>query len=217
VAYGLVGVGAALNMVLSTSRVAVASTAVAGVAVLLFVARGAPAHRRRLAGALAGVLAAAAIGVVVAGPPAPLPGVMEVVTAVQQARGPGSAAGRSAVYVATLDGWQDRPLLGWGTERDVPGVPYPAGSHSHYLGLLYQQGAVGLLLYLGAMGATWRATTPAGPAASLLRAGRWSFLVVALDAVASNPSLDATALALIWLTFALLLAAARLHHPERTD
>jgi O-antigen ligase len=79
-----------------------------------------------------------------------------------------SVGPRADLYVATLERWAERPLLGWGTEIDwvqtdgegqVPSQPPgqaavedaanspPLGSHSHYLGVLFKQGILGLLVF----------------------------------------------------------------------
>jgi O-antigen ligase len=87
-----------------------------------------------------------------------------------------SLEGRSGLYERTINEWQRRPLVGWGTERDWRPTPPPArtplptptptpvptpapapspdaapperpplGSHSHYLGVLFKQGMLGLI------------------------------------------------------------------------
>jgi O-antigen ligase len=67
---------------------------------------------------------------------------------VVNARGSGSPTNRWIIYQHTLSGFWQRPLVGWGTERDFGNFPFPAGSHSYYLGTLYKQGIVGLLVFL---------------------------------------------------------------------
>lgn len=64
------------------------------------------------------------------------------------ARGGGSTASRLNVYKATLEGIIESPFLGWGTEVDVPGMAYPAGSHSFYLGIAFKHGIFALLTVL---------------------------------------------------------------------
>ena len=70
---------------------------------------------------------------------------------------------RVALYDETLRRWLERPLIGWGTEVDWdpsasseisvqeidPAAIPPLGSHSHYLGMLFKQGLIGLALFAG--------------------------------------------------------------------
>jgi len=66
---------------------------------------------------------------------------------------------RSGLYEATIQGWLERPLLGWGTERSwIPGIPL--GSHTWYLGILFEQGVIGLIVVFAGL-------------ALLLQAARW--------------------------------------------
>jgi len=210
VAAALVAVAALANLVLTTSRVAVASLVLGGAVAALLALWSSPRHRRLvLAGAAAAVLVALALLIARGAPDLPA-----LATEIGYARGAGSIEGRTAVYRTTLAGWAERPLLGWGTERDVPALPYPAGSHSLYLGVLYAQGALGLAALGGCLLALWGDTRPVvrgpGSATTLLWFGRWSLIAGLLDGLTNNPSLDGTAMFLVWLTYGLVVAARRL-------
>ncbi len=69
----------------------------------------------------------------------------------------GSLDSRITIYEKTIESWLERPFFGWGATREIIDVfpeagtrkgIAPLGSHSTYLGLLYRQGIVGLLVFL---------------------------------------------------------------------
>jgi len=69
----------------------------------------------------------------------------------------GSLDNRIIIYKKTIESWLERPFLGWGATREIIDVfpeagirknIAPLGSHSTYLGLLYRQGIIGLLVFL---------------------------------------------------------------------
>lgn len=72
---------------------------------------------------------------------------------------PGSWIVRFQIYRETIRLLPERPLAGWGLPIRIPGMPsvYSAGSHSGYLGMLFQHGVIGLTLYLGLWASIWRA------------------------------------------------------------
>lgn len=132
------------------------------------------------------------------------------------ARGEGSFINRFGVYGATLAGFLERPLFGWGTERDVAGLNIPAGSHSEYLAALYRQGLFGLIALTGLLLSAWRATRPprgraAGePVGIFLRYGRWFLVAALINSIMTDPSVDSTTYVILWTLIALLIAAGRL-------
>ncbi len=65
---------------------------------------------------------------------------------------------RSEVYQETLIYFREHPIAGWGQQVAIPGLRkiYSAGSHSSYLGMLFQHGIVGLLLYLSLLVTIWK-------------------------------------------------------------
>lgn len=133
------------------------------------------------------------------------------------ARGSGSFLDRAFVYRSTFEGVSQRPVFGWGTERDIPGFPYPAGSHSYYLGILYKQGIVGFLLFITIWWSLWRDTRiPAGvlsgrsPILRFLQYGRWVVIAAMVNALTDVLDLDASTMAIMWLIFSLLIVSRRL-------
>lgn len=60
----------------------------------------------------------------------------------------GSAENRSAIYHATWEMIKEHPFWGYGTQIDIPGVEFPAGSHSAFLGIWFKQGFFGFVLIL---------------------------------------------------------------------
>ncbi len=140
----------------------------------------------------------------------------EAVDAFTYARGEGSFINRFGVYGATLEGFLQRPLFGWGTERDVVGLNIPAGSHSEYLAALYRQGLLGFLALIGLLWSAWRATHPPTgaaarePAGTFLRYGRWFFVASLINSIMTDPAVDSTTYVILWVFIALLIAAGRL-------
>lgn len=148
-------------LITTTTRVPILAlpTSVAAVALVRWASRGGVAWfaaRRRLTAMGVALVLVASAGLVASGAGEPL---IEVLSA-------RSLGSRSALYLATVEGWSKRPLLGWGTEVDVGatdaggvtgppptevevdvrGLP-PLGSHSQYLGVLFKQGLAGFAVF----------------------------------------------------------------------
>ena len=72
---------------------------------------------------------------------------------------PSSWLVRFNIYVVTLQLLPDHLIAGWGVPVRIPGGGsiYAAGTHSSYLGTLFQHGIVGLGLYLGLWISIWQA------------------------------------------------------------
>lgn len=151
--------------------------------------------------------------------------ILDAVEETVYARGAGSTTSRLTIYRATLEGILERPILGWGTERDITTVDnfeLPAGSHSHYLGFLYKHGLIGLAALLAFMAvimwqiwATLRAQRNAGEneATVMLSFVGWSLLTAALTGLTSVLDLDATLALLVWVT---LFSGLQLRYLIRT-
>jgi O-antigen ligase len=210
----------ALNLVFTTARVAFLALVLSGMVFALFYSK-----RSRMTWLVLSFGLLALLPLAVGG--GALPAVGDTVSSVVLARGEGSYVSRMAVYQATLSGVTERPIFGWGTERDVPGLRFPAGSHSHYLGILYKQGVVGLLVFLALLASVWRDTRPVplssikgqdGGHASLLRFGRWAFILIVINGATDVLDLDATTMVVIWTVIATLIATRRqlLFPPEST-
>jgi O-antigen ligase len=71
---------------------------------------------------------------------------------------PGSWLTRFRVYQETLRLLPEHPVAGWGIPVQIPGMQsvYSAGTHSSYLGMLFQHGMIGLVLYLGLWISIWQ-------------------------------------------------------------
>jgi len=138
----------------------------------------------------------------------------EALDALVFARGSGSFTSRFGVYEATLSSFMERPLLGWGTERDHPDLRFPMGSHSEYLAILYRHGLMGFIALAGMLISTWIVKRPPrGMAAytkegTFLRYGRWFFVTVIVNNIMNNPSTDATAYVFLWAIIGLLVGTA---------
>ena len=131
------------------------------------------------------------------------------------ARGEGSLSGRLFVYQHTLAQWLKRPFLGWGTERDIVGFAFPAGSHSYYLGILYKHGIVGLAVFIMGAVTIWRDTNPNKLLIEskqifrhehlLLGYGRWVLIVLAIVSLTEVLDLDMMAFMFVWFYLSVLL------------
>lgn len=225
----LVGLGIVLlmiNLIYTTGRVALLSLLGGALVFMMFYSL-----QRRFVKVLGALALAAAIWVLAiavtleisaSGQRTGLIGsVVEAVDAFVFARGEGSYTSRFGVYVATVEGVLERPLFGWGTERDVEGLDLPAGSHSEYFAALYRQGLIGLLLLLVLYGSVWRATRPIGPPAqppgSLLRYGRWFFITALVNSLLNDPNVDSATYVFLWLFIALVVATAQFVHDQPHD
>jgi O-antigen ligase len=70
---------------------------------------------------------------------------------------PGSWLVRFSIYRETLRLLWEHPIAGWGAPVQIDNMAtvYSAGTHSSYLGMLFQHGIVGLLLYLALWLSLW--------------------------------------------------------------
>ncbi len=127
------------------------------------------------------------------------------------ARGEGSVVSRFGVYKATISGVLERPIFGWGTERDIPDLLFPAGSHSYYLGVLYKYGFAGLLAFLILYWSLWKYTAPLpqdkSRMSSLLQYGRWSLVAAIVNGTTDVLDLDTTTLVIFWILMGILASA----------
>jgi hypothetical protein len=71
---------------------------------------------------------------------------------------PGSWLVRFNIYIVTLRLLPEHPIAGWGVPVRIPGAAsvFSAGTHSSYLGMLFQHGIIGLLLYLAIWISVWK-------------------------------------------------------------
>lgn len=140
----------------------------------------------------------------------------KVVSLLLMARGKGSFIDRIKIYHSTITDFWRRPILGWGTERDISGLPYPAGSHSYYLGVLYRYGLVGFLALLIVVwscwkGLSWLRVPVYDPnfawAFSLRRYVQWSLVAVLINGFTDAWDLDSITFVLIWVVLGVGIAA----------
>ncbi|MEX1020647.1 MAG: O-antigen ligase family protein, partial [Litorilinea sp.] len=213
---GVLIVFALVNLAHTTARVAILGFALGGVYfAVIYLFRG---NLRRLLHVALFTVITAAVLLVVGGI---VPQIWDALTDMGQdfvfARGAGSFNSRFAVYIVTLQGWLDSPWFGWGTERHVEGMTFPAGSHSYYLGILYKHGLFGLVTFAILAFSLWRYTSPLRVVStsmvqySILRFGRWILIALAMYGFTDAIDLDAILMANVWTVLAILLV---LGHPE---
>lgn len=146
--------------------------------------------------------AAAAAGAVLVGT-----GVVAAILARQEVSN--TTEGRGSVYVATVRGALESPLLGWATPRVDPTIGVALGTQGYVWTLIYCYGFVGCaLLLLFLVGAAARTARMPGDRALLLHA-----LVVTVLATMWFYGLGVTQLTIVCLVAAVLLRA--LHDGER--
>ena len=103
--------------------------------------------------------------------------------------------------------------FGWGTERDMKGMTYPLGSHSYYLGTLYKQGILGLVLFLSLLFSIWKKINikvkEYNKYTWLLKYGQFVLFVYLINSFTDVLDLDATTMMFSWIIFSLLIVANR--------
>ena len=145
-------------------------------------------------------------------------GLENVTQSIINIRGAGSQQDRMIVYKATIQGVLERPLFGYGTQRDIPEISYyPIGSHSGYLGILYRYGIAGFSLYILTLLSIYEHTKIPKSAylTSPFLARSIDFLSIAFygsvfHQLVEEPDLDLIALHIVWLAFGLLIVAHKL-------
>lgn len=129
---------------------------------------------------------------------------------------PDSWITRARVYRETLEYLPDHWIVGWGTQRRIPGMSsvFSAGTHSSHLGMLFQHGVVGLALYLGLWLSLWKRIFLEGHRSRLQAAshGRafWTMIAVSMFCfnvreVADTWWWDQTLTMTIWTLWGLIL------------
>lgn len=188
---------AVVNLVFTTGRIAILSLLV-GLGWFLV-------QRRSRAVILLGALGLI-LTVAIALAPQARRDIALVIQASAYARGEGSVQGRGAVYSATIRGIAERPLFGWGTERDVPGLKYPAGSHSNYLGTIYKNGAAGFSALVAFFVIAWRSarSLPSDDEMHLfVHCCQWTLVAILLNGLTDAIDLDIIGLVMAWSVIAL--------------
>lgn len=129
---------------------------------------------------------------------------------------PGSWLARYRIYEYTLELLPEHIIAGWGVPVRIPGMvsEYSAGTHSSYLGMLFQHGIIGLLLYLGLWLSLWRVVIRGVRQRRTTRyeslfwaAIAFAFFAFNLREVADTWWWDLSLLYIIWLQWGLVMTA----------
>jgi len=125
------------------------------------------------------------------------------------------------IYTDTLNSWKESPFFGWGAQRDIEAKYQPTGyhsmgSHSTYLGILYQHGIFALIIYLLIIFYLFKkifnlVKTESSP--FLKNFGIYAGLALFMNLIHSavtGMDLDVTTFHLIWLNWGFIIAASRL-------
>lgn len=213
--------GLILNLIFTTGRVASVSLLVGAFYFWLLGADKFKDRRRQIMFGMLMILVATGLLLMVLVGSIPSIRIDELINSFLYARGSGSFESRIEVYISTFLEYLKRPILGWGTERDIPGFPYPMGSHSYYLGILFKQGVFGLIILLLIFWSVWFETKPLAKKDLIntrqyimmnrfLQYGRWMIIVTLINSTSDVLDLDGLTFIIIWYIFALLIATRRL-------
>jgi O-antigen ligase len=131
---------------------------------------------------------------------------------------PESWLARLSIYSGTIRLFPEHPIAGWGApvRREGSASTYSIGTHSSYLGMLFQHGIVGLLFYLTLWLSIWRVVIRSlreavwSPAMRLF----WIMMAVAfftfnIREAADSWWWDQLTVFTIWLIWGLVLTAPR--------
>jgi len=139
----------------------------------------------------------------------------QIIDLLLYSRGEGSANTRMKIYIQTFNSFLERPIFGWGTERDVKGLAYPLGSHSYYLGTLYKQGIVGFSLFISIVVLIWNKLKVKSNLddnfTRFLKYGQFLMLVYIMNSFTDVLDLDATTMLFLWLILSLLIVSKRIY------
>lgn len=131
---------------------------------------------------------------------------------------PGSWLARYRIYEYTLQLLPQHLIAGWGVPVRIPGMAseYSAGTHSSYLGMLFQHGIIGLLMYLGLWLSIWRMVIRGLRRRHISRYESYFWMALAaaffafnIREVADTWWWDQSLLYIIWLQWGLVLTAPR--------
>ncbi|MGM0589731.1 MAG: O-antigen ligase family protein [Bacteroidota bacterium] len=186
-----------LNLIFTTGRVAMASLMAGMVYIYLFHPDTISRYNRLI------LFSVASISVLIISMLYFWQEIQLILDAVIYARS-GSANARLNVYIATINGFLERPFFGWGTEQDMAGLRYPAGSHSNYLGLLYKQGIFGFLIMAIIYLFSWLKIAKNTHIQKQLKRGiQGMFIIILLNGMTDVLDLDATTFMIAWVILGL--------------
>ena len=92
-------------------------------------------------------------------------------------------------------------------DTSVPGLRYPAGSHSFLLGTAYKHGLVGLTILLAFAWWSWLRIRRRTRDPALRDSGAWLWIAIAIMSFGTSFDLDATVMLLVTASLAVVLAA----------
>jgi O-antigen ligase len=137
---------------------------------------------------------------------------------------------RSLIFEKSIESWKEKPVFGWGTDRNMevvgesPRLP-PLGSHFYYLTILYRYGLVGLILFAAIIGMMLKEigkiSRLAGPAPFPGQLGlyaSWAFFMIFVQAAFIVMDFDVVVLFLMWMNWGIIVAIRiRLEKAEAAD
>lgn len=131
---------------------------------------------------------------------------------------PGSWLLRLNIYLVTLQLLPEHLIAGWGVPVRLPNLPsdYSAGTHSNYLGVLFQHGIIGLLLYIAIWLSVWQNVIRglsrrdhSRELALFWIAAATAFFAFNVREVADSWLFDQSLTFVVWLWWGVALTAAR--------
>lgn len=131
---------------------------------------------------------------------------------------PSSWLVRLNIYIVTLRLLPEHLIAGWGAPVRIPGVSneYSAGTHSSYLGILFQHGIVGLTLYLALWISIWKQVIQGLKSRLSTRelalfwiAVATSFFAFNVREIADSWWWDQSLTFVVWILWGLVLTATR--------
>ncbi len=131
---------------------------------------------------------------------------------------PGSWLLRLNIYLVTLQLLPEHFIAGWGVPVRLPDLPsdYSAGTHSNYLGVLFQHGIIGLLLYIAIWLSVWKAVIRGLSQRNISReialfwlAAATAFFAFNVREIADSWLFDQSLTFVVWLWWGVALTGAR--------
>lgn len=139
---------------------------------------------------------------------------------------PSSWLVRFNIYLVTLHLLPEHLIAGWGAPVRIPGVSneYSAGTHSSYLGILFQHGIIGLALYLALWISIWRQVIQGlkdrlstRELALFWISAATAFLAFNIREIADSWWWDQSLTFVMWLFWGLVITAARCLAADRVE
>jgi hypothetical protein len=137
---------------------------------------------------------------------------------------PGSWVLRLNIYLVTLQLLPEHIIAGWGVPVRLPGLPsdFSAGTHSNYLGVLFQHGIIGLILYISIWVSVWQSVIRGLSRHDYSRemalfwvAAATAFFAFNIREIADSWLFDQSLTFVVWLLWGVVFTAARCSAPAR--